>query len=69
MKNSHNTNSSCEEAVKQVFWYLRGTIKELIFFALTKKVVVNCYDDVYFSGLQVYEYKDTQDPIFVSSRT
>ena len=64
---THNTKASHDAAVKKICWYLQGTKDNGIVFNLSKKMVVDCYDDVDFAGM--WGHANPQDPICARSRT
>ena len=51
----HNTKASCEVAVKRIYWYLQITKDKGLLFNLSKKLVVDFYDDAGFAVLWGYE--------------
>ena len=48
---THNTKVSHETAEKWICRYLQGINDNVILFNPSKKMVVDCYDDVDFAGL------------------
>ena len=54
-------------AVKIIYRYLQGTNYNGLVFNTSKKLVLDCYADAYFAG--IWGHQNTQDYIFVSSRT
>ena len=64
---THNTKASHETAVKRICRYLQDTKDNGLVFNPSKKLVVDCYADAYFSEL--WGHEDPQDPICDRSRT
>ena len=48
---THNTKASHATTVKRIFLYLQGAKDKGLVFNPSKKMVVGCYVDEYFSGL------------------
>ena len=53
--------------MKSIYRYLQGNKHTGLEFNLYKKLVVDCYSDVYFAGL--WGHENPQDPICAKSRT
>ena len=64
---THNTKASHETAVKMICRYLQGTKDNGLVFNPSKKLVVDCYAGVDFTGL--WGHENPQDPICDRSRT
>ena len=48
---THNTKASHKTDVKRICRYLQGTKDNGLVFNISKKLMVDCYTDAYFSGL------------------
>ena len=64
---THNTKASHYTDVSRIFWYIQGTKDNGLVCNPSKKLVVDCCADAYFSGL--WGYENPQDPICTRSRT
>ena len=53
--------------MNRIYCYLRGTKDKVLLINTSKKMVVGCYVDTYFSGLWVHE--NSQYPVCDRSRT
>ena len=60
------TKALHETAIKRIYKYLQGTKDNGIVYNPPKKLVADCYANVYFTGLLRHE--NTQDPICARSR-
>ena len=60
---THNTKASHDTAVNRIFQYLQGTKDKRLVFGPSKKLVVYCYSNAYFSGF--WGQENSQDPIFL----
>ena len=64
---THNTKASHKTDVERILRYLQGNKDNGLVFNPSKKMVVDCHDDVNFAGLWVHE--NPQDHICARSRT
>ena len=53
--------------MKSICCYIQGNKDNGLVFNISKKLVVDCYDDKYFAGL--WGHANPQDPVFARSRT